>query len=181
MGREVRRVPPNWEHPRDDKGHYEVMYETSYKDAVAEWINNHQLWLEGKHPDQLDEKPEDDYKPSKHKYYAQWDGDCPEVKYYNTYYTKEEATWYQMYETVSEGTPVSPPFATKEELAQYLAENGDFWYQSDIERGLETFRTKPTLEQARNLVDAGWAMSFMGVETQSGDKYLLDPYQQQEK
>jgi hypothetical protein len=37
--------------------------------------------------------------------------------------------WWQVYETVSEGTPVTPPFATKEELIEYLVEHGDFWDQ----------------------------------------------------
>jgi hypothetical protein len=40
-----------------------------------------------------------------------------------------EPTWYQVYETVSEGTPVTPPFETREELVEYLVENGDFWDQ----------------------------------------------------
>ncbi len=33
---------------------------------------------------------------------------------------EEEPTWYQVYETVTEGTPVTPPFATEQELADYL-------------------------------------------------------------
>jgi len=38
-------------------------------------------------------------------------------------WTPEEATHYQMYETCSEGTPISPPCATVEELARWLADN----------------------------------------------------------
>ncbi len=33
---------------------------------------------------------------------------------------EEEPTWFQVYETVSEGTPVTPPFATEQELSDYL-------------------------------------------------------------
>lgn len=33
--------------------------------------------------------------------------------------------WYQVWETVSEGSPCSPPFATKEELARWMAEHSD--------------------------------------------------------
>ena len=32
-----------------------------------------------------------------------------------------------MYETVSEGTPVTPKFATKEELVEYLVTRGTFY------------------------------------------------------
>jgi len=34
-----------------------------------------------------------------------------------------EATHYMMYEDTSEGTPISPAFATPEELAQWLVDN----------------------------------------------------------
>jgi putative sterol carrier protein len=39
-------------------------------------------------------------------------------------WTAEEATHFMMYETCSEGTPISPAFSTIEELAHYLADNG---------------------------------------------------------
>lgn len=35
--------------------------------------------------------------------------------------------WVQLYETVSEGTPITPPFKTKEQLVDWLATNKDFW------------------------------------------------------
>ena len=44
----------------------------------------------------------------------------------------KEATWFQAWETVTEGTPVTPPFATTDELVDYLVTRGDFW---DQERG----------------------------------------------
>lgn len=52
----------------------------------------------------------------------------PEREYYRSW-KDEDATWFQVWETVSEGTPVTPPFATKEELIDYLVANGDFWDQ----------------------------------------------------
>lgn len=36
-------------------------------------------------------------------------------------------SWYQLYETVSEGTPLSPPFKTKKQLVEWLSQNEDFW------------------------------------------------------
>lgn len=35
--------------------------------------------------------------------------------------------WYQLYEEVSEGTPITPPFKTKAELVDWLATNPDYW------------------------------------------------------
>ncbi len=36
----------------------------------------------------------------------------------------EQRTHFMMYETTSEGTPISPAFAKPEELARWLADNG---------------------------------------------------------
>lgn len=37
--------------------------------------------------------------------------------------------WYQIYEEVSEGTPITPPFKTKAELVDWLSTNPDYWGQ----------------------------------------------------
>jgi hypothetical protein len=124
MGREVRRVPPHWEHPKNENGRYQPMYDRDYLTELNEWWENHQLWLKGEHPHQNDDDP------STERFYAEAEGNPPEVEYYRPF-SGEEATWYQLYETVSEGTPVSPPFETEDELIDYLTENGDFWYQQD--------------------------------------------------
>jgi len=64
-------------------------------------------------------------------------------------------TWFQAYETVSEGTPVTPPFATQEELIDYLATRGDFW---DQHRGEGPWPR----ENARKFVlGSGWAPSMI--------------------
>lgn len=71
MGREVRRVPADWEHPRDERGKFIPTYSWD----MPQWPEN-------------------------------------------------EATHYMMYEDTSEGTPISPAFATKEELARWLTDTG---------------------------------------------------------
>lgn len=38
-------------------------------------------------------------------------------------WTPEEATHLMMYESISEGTPISPAFSTAEELARWLTDN----------------------------------------------------------
>lgn len=60
---------------------------------------------------------------------------------------------WQVWETVSEGSPVTPVFATDEDLAHYLSTTGDDWSR-DGKRAL------PTYDQALAFVRAGWAPSF---------------------
>lgn len=93
------------------------MFNKQYTEAIKEWYNNHILWLAGNHPDQLDEELKES--ASKYKYFAEWDNDVPEIEYYNHYYTPEEATRYQVYETTTEGTPISPIFESKEQAEKY--------------------------------------------------------------
>jgi hypothetical protein len=40
MGREIRRVPPNWEHPKDADGNYKSMYDWEYETAAREWLRD---------------------------------------------------------------------------------------------------------------------------------------------
>jgi hypothetical protein len=53
-----------------------------------------------------------------------WDeaGNPPDERYYRVPFSS--APCYQIYETVSEGTPVSPVFTTEHELVKWLVEQG---------------------------------------------------------
>lgn len=67
-----------------------------------------------------------------------------------------EGPWWQVWETVSEGSPVTPAFATAEELVDYLVKNGDAWCQKRPDE------RPPTREAAENFVKhAGWVPSGM--------------------
>ena len=57
--------------------------------------------------------------------------------------------WYQLFENVSEGTPASPPFATKEELVGWLTNNLDYW------------GGKWTKEQAQAMIEHEYAPSMV--------------------
>lgn len=143
MGREIRRVKKGWEHPKKENGKYQPMFNQDYETELNDWWADHQLWLKGKHPDQ---KEFEDTK--KYKYYAEYGGNPPDVDYYmKGKLDQNDEMWFQLYETVSEGTPLSPPFKTKEELADYLAENGDFWGGSW------------TKEQAAKFIETEWCPS----------------------
>ena len=114
MGREVRRVPPTWEHPHD--GEKYIPLNGEYDDA---------------------EYPDAPCMPT---------------------WAKDEATHYMMYETCTEGTPISPAFATPEELAHWLADAGASAF------GNQT----ATYEQWLSTIKRGWAPSavmlpFIGI------------------
>jgi len=128
MGRELRMVPPNWEHPKKCDGRtYEPLFD-GFENILAEF--------------EKDIKEKGLRKTVEH-----WcEGPNPECY---VEYKEEDATWYQLYENVSEGTPITPPFETKEELVDYLVENGDFWeYSWDR-------------EAAENIVGTGYAPSMI--------------------
>lgn len=105
MGREVRRVPATWVHPRDDRGSYVPMYEgEKYERSRDEWIEK--LNTEGMQAA------------------IDWCGNPPDINHYMPNWPESERTHYMMYEDTSEGTPISPAFATPEELARWLADTG---------------------------------------------------------
>ncbi len=96
MGREVRKVTPNYEHPKDGYGDYIPLYDN---------FNDIDVSLE------------------KYARYRCPDNFMlPDVK-------TEDRTWYQFFEDVTDGTPLSPPFATKEELINYLCTEGSFYHK----------------------------------------------------
>lgn len=60
--------------------------------------------------------------------------------------------WWQVWETVSEGSPVTPAFATDIELIAYLVVRGDAWDQKRGDGGW-------TRNNAESFVKSGWSMS----------------------
>ena len=105
MGREVRMVPANWEHPKEEQpwGYdYTPLFE-GYQAAHDEFMAS--VKMNG-----LQEALE-------------WFGRAPNTEDYMPDWPEEERTHFMMYETCSEGTPLSPAFETPEELARWLADN----------------------------------------------------------
>lgn len=160
MGREVRRVPPNWNHPKCDRygdDRLQPMYDERYEDASLEWRSSYARWEAG---EKMEHREDDGSLLD----FWEYRGNPPDRKYYRPW-RDDEATWFQLWETVSEGTPVSPPFATAEELAAHLAEHGDDWDQHRGHGGWGKVR-------ADAFVKAGWAPSMMikrGVIFESKD------------
>jgi len=109
MSREIRRVPPDWEHPRDALGRYKPLIDRDYETALQEWWEGRQKWQRN---------PESDCT------WEEWEGSAPNPDYHRPAWSAEEATCFQVYENVSEGTPTSPVFATERELLAWLLSEG---------------------------------------------------------
>ena len=118
MGREIRTVPADWVHPKDERtGRYKPLHDQSFREAAEEWVTGFEEWRTGTHKDF--KKHGVDY-----PYFWQWEGDPPDEEYYRPDWPEETRTHFQVYETVSEGTPVSPVFATKGEIADWAVAQG---------------------------------------------------------
>lgn len=148
MGREIRYAKPGWKHPLKNEifggthygeREYQPMYDTDYESACIEWYEGLRDW-----------KADEDS-----RWYHEHAGDPPNDLFHRAEkWTPEEATAVAVYETVSEGTPVTPFFATKDELVDYLVTYGDYW---DQKRGHGGWGR----ERAVEFVNQGFAPSIM--------------------
>lgn len=150
MGREVRRVPADWVHPtyvnrrgeRVPRPMHPWPYEENLREweetTVPEWLEGQRLWYHeglvktyGGNLETIAEvlartecyrRP----KPGEESWdwYAGPYPSKPQPEDYMPQWSNEERTHYMMYEDTSEGTPISPAFATPEELARWLADTG---------------------------------------------------------
>ncbi len=118
MGREVRRVPPDWQHPNKYDRPKPLFYGAGgrYEKQAREWLAEAIKWSQGERPDYArDEAPE---------FYWDWDGAPREADDYMLVGVPDAAcTHFQLYESTSEGTPIGPVCATLDEVATHAAEH----------------------------------------------------------
>lgn len=163
MGREIRRVPPNWQHPkemgRNGKEDYKRLLDEDFDSAAKEWKEEFAKWESGDFPSHASDE-------SKALEFWEWHGRPPDRDSYRPAWKEGEATWFQVYETVSEGTPVSPPFATREELVEYLVAHGDFWSQQRGQGGFSRKAAEQFVkdEYAPSMISANGKVT-VGIET----------------
>lgn len=124
MGREIRRVPKNWEHPRYDEkgrwpGHHIPMHDCDFETAAAQWKDDFAAWEDGDHPDLCQSASIDLAQTTE---FWEWESP-PDPDTCRPKFTSEPAC-LQVYETVSEGTPVSPVFETEGEMVAWLIAQG---------------------------------------------------------
>ena len=149
MGREVRRVPKDWQHPKKREFNYlkscyeevyQPMHDRSFAEAMDEWYAEWKAWERG-------EKPEGTVSET----YWEYAGGPPDPEYYMPQWPDSERTHLMMYEDTSEGTPISPAFETPEELARWLTDNGASAF-GDM---------KGTYEGWLRIAQGGWAPSMI--------------------
>ena len=134
MGREVRRVPADWQHPKNEYDRYKPLYPGERYKANAEGF------LEKANAEGLQEA-------------IDWYGQAPDQNDYIPNWPESERTHYMMYEDTSEGTPISPAFATPEELARWLADTGASSFGSNT----------ASYEGWLRVAKGGWAPSAVSI------------------
>lgn len=147
MGRILRRVPPYWRHPQNKDGSYRPCHDMTYEEAVVEWKTGYALWEKGKHERQQHLDAGDMFDE-----YWDWAGPPPEEHHYRPPFNRP-ATYYQVYETISYGTPVSPKFKTLEKLEEWMVKHGDFWCIKDGGK-------PPSREAVKRFLQQGEALSM---------------------
>ena len=160
MGMEIRRVPPNWEHPRDKRGNFIPLIDDDYESVAREWMDNCIQWENGTHPDRI--------KNPDAEFYWDYSDGTPYKDDYRPRWTVEP-TWYQVYETVSMGTPVSPPFSSKVKLVNYLVKHGTFWDQYKGNGGWNR-------KAAKHIVNAMWVPSMIMTVGDDGQAKCFEPH-----
>lgn len=105
MGREIRRVPLDWLHPRRENGSFRPVHNRTYEDRMKEWYADKAEYEANPDPD-CPTFEECDPLPDPTSYRTEWDSDA--------------VLGYCFYETVSAGTPLSPVLATAESMVNWL-------------------------------------------------------------
>jgi len=131
MSREIRRVAPDWQHPMTGGA--------SQRDSYKPLLDG---YAEDKASFEADPEDRDDERPDPSKYMPDW--------------TPEEATAYQVYETSSEGTPVSPVLPDRDALIHWLTTDGSGM-------GIGGRRMPLTPEQAEKFAERTYAPSIIAT------------------
>ena len=142
MGREVRKVPASWEHPKNYDGNYKPLFGGSYSADAAEF-------LEKAKTEGLQEALEWMCCPDKNDYMPEW--------------PDSERTHLMMYENTSEGTPISPAFETPEELARWLADNNASAFGSETATYEQWLRVCKRGYAPSMVMDAGGVQSGVAL------------------
>lgn len=141
MPREVRKVKPGWDHPRDEQGEFVPLldgwpYGYPLSAWQAAWDRAAELWRRGEHPDLKPGGMADEDRLRRISY-AEWHGDRPDASAHMPEWTADERAGWCYYEATSEGTPLSPVFATAEELAEWLIRHQRSWRGESLTNAID--------------------------------------------
>jgi hypothetical protein len=123
MGTAVRRVPSDCAH---ESGRYIPLSDgLDFERRARQWDEHAAKWQQGLRRD-LDT---DDWEPAKADLqaitYAEYEGPRPDPQEYTPQWPADACTHWQIYEEVTEGTPISPVCASLEEFARWTADHDD--------------------------------------------------------
>lgn len=138
MGREIRRVPANWQHPKQGSNYRPLL--SDFESHYSDWKEELKTWRKERDEFKNGKSFSYDgvvYSKANGNTYEDWAGEEPERPRKSDFMPKGK--WWQAFENVSEGTPITPPFATKEELKKWMCENRDFWGRSWPAEAVEKF------------------------------------------
>lgn len=133
MWREIRRVPVEWKHPKDENGRFKPMADLNFYEMallsiadMTQWIKEYQDFEQyGKAFTDSSWKV---YSKKNWNSYEDWAGKLSEIHISDPDEFMPKWDWRQLYENVSDWTPLSPPFPTAELLIEWLSSNKDFWW-----------------------------------------------------
>lgn len=169
MGRQIRMVPSDWKHPKDQKGNYIPLLKGPFSICLAEWCEEAAHWEKGEVLDYSTWPKSRTFKPrgsTDSETYEDYAGARPVQSDYMPEWPEGTATMLCMYEDTSEGTPISPALPTPEKLARWLTDNG-----ASAFGGMTA-----TYEQWLATCKAGWAPSMIiaGRHMMSGVEAAAD-------
>lgn len=125
MSREVRKVSRHWVHLKRSNGGYKPLIDSDYEKDCKEWDFEEKQWKKGFIKNWLHDNWEPKTEEHTDMSFDEWKGCSRPCLYaYMPQWRESEKTHYMMYETTSEGTPISPAFSTPEKLARWLADTG---------------------------------------------------------
>lgn len=190
MGLEIRRVKPDWEPPTEGRTNSSTReasqryspdngWEQWHPHYDTDWLSEWRRWQVGRIRWYL-------MRPliwlatmlgmfyMKSYGWPRWcsesyAGDCggpPQWQSYRPRWSDKERTHFQLYETVSEGTPLSPPMPDVESLSQWCSEKRDIW------PGVGNMTYEDWLAFCRS---GGWAPSLVSTPEhglESGVEYV---------
>lgn len=134
MGRQLRKVAANWEHPKNKEGNYIPLFDgKDFQRLLDNWIEGKKQWDKGFRSDWNGgwiKKEENELDLT----YRDWNGSKPKKKDYMPEWNENELTHIQLYENTSEGTPQTIPFKIDEleKLCEYASEHATIWGHSKM-------------------------------------------------
>ena len=129
MGFEIRKQPKGWRHPVHKGSYIPLKDGNELLEEQADWDRQNELWEKGIRETgvfsgNITQKPVELEFSSLS--FEEWTQPRPEEKDYSPVFEPEELTHIVLYENITEGTPLCPPFETPEAMAAWLVENYEY-------------------------------------------------------